>query len=122
MLAPLVEVGVREFEEIGHDIAGRDAFRGQVAVRIEFRCDHHFRPHDGADTLQQIAFAIVIALRDHGAVQAEDHRIDRQCGLELIEYLVAQRLIGLPLNQPAGLRPSRGAFDDGQPFPVRALA
>ena len=31
-----------------------------------------------AHTLQQIALAIVIALRHHGAVQAEDDGIDRQ--------------------------------------------
>ena len=38
----------------------------------------HVRPDDRAHARQKIAFAVVIALRHHRAVQAEHHGVDRQ--------------------------------------------
>ena len=102
------------------DVGGRDPLRRQVAVRIEFGGDQHVRPDHRADPRQQIAFAIVIALRHHGAVQAEHDAVDRQGRRELIEDLVAQRLIGLALQQPAGLGPGRGALDQRRSPPPGA--
>ena len=78
VLAALVEIGVREFEE-GREYIGRgDPLGRQVAVRVELRGDGHIGTDDAADARQQVAFAIVIALRHHGAVQSEHHRIHRQ--------------------------------------------
>ncbi len=79
-------------------------------------------PDDVADAFEKIAFAIVIALRHHRAMQAEDDAVDRQRRLQLAEDLVAQRLIGLPLHQAAGLGPGGGAFDHGEALPSRAPA
>jgi hypothetical protein len=46
-------------------------------MRVELDADRHGRADDGADMFDDVAFAIVIAMRDHGAVQAEQHAIDR---------------------------------------------
>ena len=77
---------------------------------------------DGAHALEQIALAIVVALRDHGAVQAENDGVDRQGGAQLAEDFVAQFLIGLALQQPAGLRPGRRALDQREALLGRAPA
>ena len=78
VLGPLDEIGVREFEEGRQDVGVRDPLGRQVAVRIELGGDHHVRPDDRPDPREEIAFAIVVALRDHGAVQAEHDAVDRQ--------------------------------------------
>ena len=57
-------------------------FLREVAVRIELGGDQHTLADDRAHALQQIALAIVVALRDHRAVQAEDHRVDGQRGAQ----------------------------------------
>ena len=110
MLAALVEIGVRKFEERRQYIGVFDTLRRQMAVRIEFGGDQHLRPDHAAHPGQQIALAIVIALRDHRAMQAQDDTVDRQRGPQLGKDFVAQRLIGLALQQAARLGPGRGAF------------
>ena len=122
MFAAFEEVGVREFEERGEDIRVRDPLLRQMAVRIEFGGDQYAGADDGAHALKQIALAIVIALRDHGAMQAEHDGIDRQRGAQLAEDFVAQVLIGLALQQSAGLRPGRRAFDQREALLGRAPA
>ena len=91
-----------------------------MAVRVELGGDQYALADDRAHALQQIALAIVVALRDHRAVQAEHDGVDGQRGAQLIEDLVAQVLIGLALQQPAGLRPGRRAFDQREPLLGRA--
>jgi hypothetical protein len=63
--------------------------------------------------LQQIAFAIVIAVGDHGAVQAQHHTIERQRGAQLPQHLVTQFLKGLARHQAGRLGPGTGTFDQG---------
>jgi hypothetical protein len=45
-------------------------------MRIEFRADHHAGPDHLAHPGKQIAFAVVVAIGNHCAVQAEQHDID----------------------------------------------
>ena len=119
MFRALEKIGVRKFQERGENVGVRHPLLGEMAVRVEFRGDDDFRADDRADPLQQIALAVVVALRDHRAVQTENHAIDRQRGAQLVEDLVAQILVGLELQQPARLRPGRCAFDQREPFELR---
>ena len=112
VLAALVEVGVRELKEGRQDIGIGDALSRQVAVGIELGRDEDVRSHEGPDPLEQVALAIVIALRHHGAMQAEHDAVDRQGGPQLPKDLVAQLLIGLALHEAARLGPGSSAFDD----------
>ena len=73
--------------------AMRDALQRQMAVRVELDADDAFRPDDGAHALDDVAFDVVVAVRDHGAVQAEQHAVDRQRRLELGQDLVAHGLV-----------------------------
>ena len=76
----LQDVGVRILLE-GHQHVGLfDHRRAQVVVRVELGADHHLRPDDGAHALQQVALAVVVAVGDHRAVQAEQHHVHRQRG------------------------------------------
>ncbi len=64
-----------------------------MAMRIELDADRHGGADDGADMFEDVAFAIVIAMRDHGTVQPEQHAVDRHCRLELGEDLVPHLLV-----------------------------
>lgn len=120
LLCPRSAVG--ELEERREDVAGLDALIGEMAVLVHLAGDEDVGADARAHALEQIAFAIVIALCDPGAVQAEDHGVDRCRGLELTQDFIAQMLVGAPLDQRAGLRPGRGAFDQCQPLIARATA
>ena len=122
MLAALVKIGMREFEEGGENIGVGHAFGRQVTVRIKFRSNHHARTDHGADTLQQVTFAIMVTLRHHRAVQAEDDSIDRQCCFQLVEDFIAQAFVSLTLNKTARLRPCRRALNQGKAFAPGPLA
>ena len=52
-------------------------------MRIEFHADHAVRPDDRSRSFQNVAFHIVVAVRNHGAMQPEQHAVERQRGLEL---------------------------------------
>ena len=72
------DVGVRVLLE-GHQHVGVVHHRlAQVVVRVELGADHHLGPDDGAHALQQVAFAVVVAVGHHRAVQAEQHHVHRQ--------------------------------------------
>ena len=119
MLAAFVEVGVREFEKSREYVRVGDTLPGKMAVRVEFGCDKHIGTNDGAHALQQIAFAIVVALRDHRAVQPENDAVQRQGGAKLIKDLVSEILESFALQKSAGFGPGRCAFDKREAF-VRA--
>ena len=72
-------------------------------MQIELGADRHRRADDGADPAEDVAFAIVIALGGHRAVQREDDHVDRHRPAKVVEQLVAQRLIGRPHDAPARL-------------------
>ncbi len=122
MFAALVKIRVGKFEERSENIDIFDAFRCQVAMRVELACDQNIRSDNGPYAFQKIALAIVITLRDHRPVQAQYNGVDRHRCLQLIEDFVAQFLIGLPLQQSSRLGPGGGSFDDSQFFRSRALA
>ena len=106
----LQDVGVRILLE-GHQHVGLFDHRcAQVVVRVEFGADHHLRPDDGAHALQQVALAVVVAVGDHRAVQAEQHHVHRQRGAQVGQQLVAQRLVGGARGGAAGLRGGDHAF------------
>ena len=60
-------------------------------------------PDDGAHALHDVAFDVVIAVGDHGTVQAEHHAVERQRRLELAQDLVAHG----PRSRLRGCRPGR---------------
>ena len=112
MLAALEEIRVRKLQEGGQNVGVRHSQWRQMAVRIEFRGDDRLGSDKQPNAGKQVALAIVIALRDHRAVQSKDNAVDRQRSLQLIEYLVAKLFVGLALDQPAGLGPGRSSFNE----------
>ena len=84
---------------------------GEVAMQIELGADRHRRADDGADPAEDVAFAIVIALGGHRAVQREDDHVDRHRPEKVVEQLVAQRLVGRPHDAPARLGEGAQALD-----------
>ena len=92
-LGALDEIDMRVFLVEDDGVCEPHPLLGQVAMRIEFDADRHLRPDQSADMLEDVALAIVIAMRHHRAVQAEQHAVDRQGRLELPEDLVAHLLV-----------------------------
>ena len=54
------------------DGVGRsEHLRGQMRVKIEFGSDHRALADESPATVEYVAFAIVVALRDHRTVQVQ---------------------------------------------------
>jgi hypothetical protein len=62
-------------------------------MQVKLRSDYGPRSYQGAHTAKQILFAVVITLRDHRAMQIQQHDIYRQYAAEVSKYLLAQRLV-----------------------------
>ena len=106
------DVGVGVFL-VDHDDVGAPPHRlGEMAVQVELDADRRVRADDGADPLQGVALAIVVALGDHGTVHEQQHGIDRHRGPEVVEQGVAQLLVDDAQGDPARLREGREALDD----------
>ncbi len=93
MLRAVVEVRVR-IVAAGEDDAGRlGHFLRDISVQIEFGSDEDVGTDDSPRPRQQIALAIVIALRHLRAVHEQEHQVHRPGGLEIVQYFVAQGLV-----------------------------
>ena len=108
----LEDVGVRIFLVGDQQVGALDHRRREVVVRIELGADDDLRADDGAHALQQVAFAIVVAVGDHRAVQAEQHHVDRQRRAQVGEQLVAQRFLGGARRRAARLGAGDHALDE----------
>ncbi len=86
-------VGVRILF-VGDENIGRVLHQlGEVAVRIERRGNGHIRADHFANASEEIAFAVVVVLRNHCAVQREDDGVQRQGGAHTGDDFVAQCFI-----------------------------
>ena len=64
-------------------------------MRVEFDADRHLRADDVAHAFDQVAFAVVVTVGHHGAMQAQHHGVDRHRGAQLPQHLVTQGFVGL---------------------------
>ena len=69
------DVGVRELLVENDHVGEPHPLHGQVAVRIEFHADHAIAADQVAHARDDVAFHVVIAVRHHRTVQAEQHAI-----------------------------------------------
>ena len=58
---------------------------------VHLRCNHTIVAHQLPDTLEEITFAVIEALRHHRAVQAQHHSVYGQRGCELRQDFVSYR-------------------------------
>ena len=100
----------------------RHALHREMAVRVELDADHAFRPDDGARPLDDVAFDVVVAVRHHGAVQAEQQPVDRQRRLELAQDLVAHDLVVGAVGRAGGAGGKAAALDQLEAFRLGARA
>jgi len=105
------EIGVRKLLEGDNDIGRLHHLIGQMAMHIEFGANHASIANNGACVRDQIAFAIVVAVRDHRSVHAEQHDIERHGGPDLVEDFIAQPLIGGLADKACRLRPRGRSLD-----------
>ena len=103
-------VGVRILLERDQQVGKSHHVLAQVAVRVELGADHDLWADDAAHALEQVAFTVVIALRDHRAVQAEQHHVHRQRGVQVAQQFIAQRLVHRPRDDARRLRRGDHAF------------
>ena len=120
LFAARSEIGVRILLEQHDDVGERAALLREMAMRIELDADHAVRADQRAHPLEKIAFAVVIAVRHHRAVQVEHRAVDRQRGLQLAEDFVAHPLIGGARGRAARLRRVAGALDQLEFAALRA--
>ena len=83
ILRPRQEVGMRELLEGDDDVGTLDHLCGEMAVHVELDTDDAIGPGERPRPSDQVAFAIIVTLRHHGAVQSEQHDVDRQRPPEL---------------------------------------
>jgi len=120
LLGASQEIRVRELLEQDREIGRRHALGREMTVKVVFGADHAVRPHDVARPRQKIALAIVIAVGDHRAVQAEQRDVDWKRGAKLRQDFVTQafkRRTGDPARR---LRPGGGALDQVEAVQARA--
>ncbi|MDT4842456.1 hypothetical protein FQZ97_763590 [compost metagenome] len=111
-LQPAFEhVGVRVLLEGDHHVGVVHHGGREVVVRVELGADHHIRAHDLAHARQHVAFAVVVAVGHHRAVQAEQHHVHRQRGAQVVQHFVAQGFVGVARGDAAGLRARHHAFE-----------
>gem|GEM_PF-3753496 len=110
---PLHHIGVRIFLHRYQDVGVVHHRRCQVHVRVELGTHDHLGPHHGAHPRQHVAFAIVVAVGDHRAVQAEQHHVHRKGAAQVGQQLLAQPFIGFPGDGAAGLGAGDHALDQG---------
>lgn len=95
---------------------------GGVAMQVQFGANYHLRPDQGADMGQQVAFAIVIAIGHHGAMQVQQHHVHRHRGPQPGHQFVSQGLIDLAHRGAGRLRRGRQALDHLMPLGFCQLA
>ena len=86
--------------------------RRDVAVEVELAAEHRVRTDDLAQAGQQVALAVVVALRHHGAVHVDEHEVERQRGLGLREDAIAIVLVDAANRPPGRLGEGAKALDD----------
>jgi hypothetical protein len=116
------DVGVRKFLVADHDVAVAHALQRHVAVRIVLDADHALGADDRARPLQQIAFDVVVAVRDHRAVQAEQHAVERQRRAQLRQHFVAHELVVGLVDLAGRAGGKAAALDQREAVARRALA
>ena len=121
-LGALEEIRMRVLLEQHDDVGATHALFGQVAVRIELDADDGFRPDDLAHARDQVAFAVVVAVRRHRAVQAEQHAVERHRGAQLAEDFVAHALVAALRDRRGRLGPEARALDQLEAFLLGAAA
>ena len=105
-------VDMRIFLEDHERIRVLDHLRGDRAVEVQLTADYGIRPDDPAHPGEQVALAVLIALRGHGAVHGQEHDIDRHRRAEVLQYLVAKALIDAAHGEARRLGESGEALHD----------
>jgi hypothetical protein len=77
VLCTLHHIGVGKLLVEDRYVGEPHALHRKMAVRIELYANDAVRPHDSTGTFQHVAFDIIVAVRDHRAVQAEQHTVER---------------------------------------------
>lgn len=112
VLAALIKIRVRKFEECCVNIEVFDPLLRQMAMRIKLAGNKNIRSDDCSDAFKQVTFAVIVALRNHSAMKTKDHCIDRHRRFELIQDLIAQFFKSLLLKQAARFGPCGSTFND----------
>lgn len=68
-----MRIGAEGDERVSH----RHHERRDIAVQVEADDERNVRPDRSAHPPQQFAFAVIMVLRDHGAVQVEIDAVQR---------------------------------------------
>ena len=89
----LHRVGVRVFLVADQHVGAVEHQLREMAMQIELGADRDLGSDDRANALEQVAFAIVVTVGDHGAMHVDQHGVERHCGLHPGEDLVTEALV-----------------------------
>ena len=112
---PLANVRVRVLLEQHNRVRLPDHLRRDVAVQVQLDPDRCGRSDDLADPRDDIGFAVVVAVGDHGAVQTEQDDVDRHRGFEGRQQLVSQAFVHRPRRNTSRLRKGKQAEGEFPP-------
>ena len=85
----LVRIGVRVVLVADQHVGRFEHRLRDVTVKVELGADRDIRANARANAREDVAFAVVITLRDHCAVQKQHDGVERHRCLEIIEQFVA---------------------------------
>ena len=105
----VVKIGMRIQLARQGQIAGLPHGLGHVAMQVIDGGNRDLGAHQPADRQAQIAFDVLDAIGDAGAVQRQQHAVQRQGGVDAVEDSAFHLRIGLGLDRARG----RGLADEG---------
>src|ERR1700691_5761671 len=107
---------MRKFLERDENVRVGHPLRGQMTMRIEACRNRHIVADHLTDATDNVPFRIIVANRDHSAVEAENDPIDGKCVSELSENFVANCLECLSVDHTAGRCPTDGSLEKLEAF------
>ena len=122
LASALDHVGVRVFLVADDHVRGPLHPLGEVAVEVELHADRDVGSDPFAQPFEDVAFAVVVPVGDHRTVQVHQHDVDRHRGREVVEQLVAKRLVHVARRASERLRRHADALGDVVPVRIGEAA
>ena len=81
-------------------------------MRVELHPDHRLVADDLSDPLGQVRLAVLVVHRHHGAVQEQQHHVERPLSAQVRQQRVAKVLVDGGQGLAGGMSGGEQAFDE----------
>ena len=104
----VIDVGVGLVDD--DDVTGVEDRSIDMGMEIQFHADPHLRSHQVTNSCNEIAFAVIVTLGDHGAMERQQNGVDGTRSPQIVKDAIPHEFIGRTGCNPCGLGPRRGVL------------